>query len=106
MVKPGLKAKQADPRYWRFMPGAASDTRLDDPGFERVFRVNTHHYFGLIVIDTLEDPKPDHADLNDAGNARRLLRPLMLRCQESGFAALVLRHEDKSLRGAAVSTSG
>ena len=52
----------------------------------------------MIVIDTLEDLQPDTANLNDGASARRILRPLMLRCQESGVAALVLRHEGKSLR--------
>ena len=28
MVKPGLEVVEADPRYWRFLPGAATDTRL------------------------------------------------------------------------------
>ena len=78
MVKPGLEAVQADPRYWRFLPGAATDTRLDSAGIERVFRVCTHHDLGLIVIDTLEDLQPDNANLNDGASARGILRPLML----------------------------
>lgn len=40
MVKPGLEAVEADPRYWRFLPGAATDTRLDEAGIGRVFRVS------------------------------------------------------------------
>ena len=48
MVKPGLEAVRADPRYWRFLSGAATDTRLDAAGTERVFRVCTHHALGLI----------------------------------------------------------
>ena len=102
MVKPGLEAVQADPRYWRFLPGAATDTRLDAAGIERVFRVCTHHDLGLIVIDTLEDLQPDNANLNDGASARGILRPLMLRCQETGVAALVLRHEGKSIRRSGV----
>ena len=102
MVKPGLEAVQADPRYWRFLPGAATDTRLDEAGIERVFRVCTHHDLGLIVIDTLEDLQPDNANLNDGASARGILRPLMLRCQETGVAALVLRHEGKSIRRSGV----
>ena len=102
MVKPGLEAVQADPRYWRFLPGAATDTRLDEAGIERVFRVCTHHDLGLIVIDTLEDLQPDNANLNDGASARGILRPLMLRCQEAGVAALVLRHEGKSIRRSGV----
>ena len=102
MVKPGLEAVQADPRYWRFLPGAATDTRLDAAGIERVFRVCTHHDLGLIVIDTLEDLQPDNANLNDGASARAILRPLMLRCQETGVAALVLRHEGKSIRRSGV----
>ena len=102
MVKPGLEAVQADPRYWRFLPGAATDTRLDEAGIERVFRVCTHHDLGLVVIDTLEDLQPDNANLNDGASARRILRPLMLRCQETGVAALVLRHEGKSIRRSGV----
>ena len=98
MVKPGLEAVQADPRYWRFLPGAATDTRLDEAGIDRVFRVCSLHDCGLIVIDTLEDLQPDNANLNDGASARRILRPLMLRCQESGVAALVLRHEGKAVR--------
>ena len=98
MVKPGLEAVQADPRCWRFLPGAANDTRLDEAGMDRVFRVCSHHGYGLIVIDTLKDLQPDTANLNDGASARRNLRQLMLRCQESGVAALVLRHEGKSLR--------
>ena len=98
MVKPGLEAVQADSRYWRFLPGAATDTRLDEAGIEKVFRVCRHHDYGLIVIDTLEDLQPDNANLNDGASARRILRPLMLRCQETGVAALVLRHEGKSIR--------
>ena len=98
MVKPGLEAVHADPRYWRFLPGAATDTRLDEAGIDRVFRVCSRHDFGLIVIDTLEDLQPDNANLNDGASARRVLRPLMLRCQETGVAALVLRHEGKSVR--------
>ena len=53
-------------------------------------------------MDTLEDLQPDNANLNDGASARRIVRPLMLRCQESGVAALVLRHEGKSLRRSAV----
>ena len=102
MVKPGLEAVQADPRHWRFLPGAATDTRLDEAGIERVFRVCTHHGLGLIVIDTLEDLQPDNANLNDGASARGILRPLMLRCQETGVAALVLRHEGKSIRRSGV----
>ena len=102
MVKPGLEAVQADPRYWRFLPGAATDTRLDETGIERVFRVCTHHDLGLVVIDTLEDLQPDNANLNDGASARGILRPLMLRCQETGVAALVLRHEGKSIRRSGV----
>ena len=98
IVKPGLEAVKADPRYWRFLPGAATDTRLDLAGIERVFRVCSYHDYGLIVIDTLEDLQPDDANLNDGASARRILRPLMLRCQETGVAALVLRHEGKSIR--------
>ena len=98
MVKPGLEAVQADPRYWRFLPGAATDTRLDEAGIDRVFRVCSLHGSELIVIDTLEDLQPDNANLNDGASARRILRPLMLRCQESGVAALVLRHEGKAVR--------
>ena len=98
MVKPGLEAVQADPRYWRFLPGAATDTRLDAAGIERVFRVCAFHDLGLVVIDTLEDLQPDNANLNDVASARGILRPLMLRCQETGVAALVLRHEGKSIR--------
>ena len=98
MVKPGLEAVHADPSYWRFLPGAASDTRLDEAGIERVFRISSRHKIGLIVIDTLEDLQPDNAMLNDGGSARRVLRPLMCRCQETGVAALVLRHEGKSVR--------
>ena len=102
MVKPGLEAVEADPRYWRFLPGAATDTRLDEAGIERVFRVCSRHDLGLIVIDTLEDLQPDNANLNDGASARGILRPLMLRCQESGVAALVLRHEGKSIRRSGV----
>ena len=102
MVKPGLEAVQADPRYWRFLPGAATDTRLDAAGIERAFRVCAHHDLGLIVIDTLEDLQPDNANLNDGASARSILRPLMLRCQETGVAALVLRHEGKSIRRSGV----
>lgn len=102
MVKPGLEAVQADPRYWRFLPGAATDTRLDAAGIERAFRVCAHHDLGLIVIDTLEDLQPDNAKLNDGASARAILRPLMLRCQETGVAALVLRHEGKSIRRSGV----
>ena len=102
MVKPGLEAVQADPRYWRFLPGAATDTRLDEAGIERVFRICAHHDYGLIVIDTLEDLQPDNANLNDGASARRILRPLMLHCQESGVAALVLRHEGKAMRRSGV----
>lgn len=46
----------------------------------------------------MEDLQPDHANLNDGANARRILRPLTLRCQETGVAALVLRHEGKAIR--------
>ena len=102
MVKPGLEAVQADPRYWRFLPGAATDTRLDAAGIERAFRVCAHHDLGLIVIDTLEDLQPDNANLNDGASARGILRPLMMRCQETGVAALVLRHEGKSIRRSGV----
>ena len=102
MVKPGLEAVHADPRYWRFLPGAATDTRLDAAGIEGVFRVCAHHDLGLIVIDTLEDLQPDNANLNDGASARGILRPLMLRCQETGVAALVLRHEGKSIRRSGV----
>ena len=102
MVKPGLEAVQADPRYWRFLPGAVTDTRLDEAGIERVFRVCTHHDLGLVVIDSLEDLQPDIANLNDGASARGILRLLMLRCQETGVAALVLRHEGKSIRRSGV----
>ena len=80
----------------------ATDTRLDEAGIERVFRVCTHHDLGLIVIDMLEDLQPDNANLNDGASARGILRPLMLRCQETGVAALVLRHEGKSIRRSGV----
>ena len=98
MVKPGLEAVAADPRYWRILPGAATDTRLNEAEIGRVFRVCTRHDLGLIVIDTLEDLQPDNANLNDGASARGILRPLMPRCQETGVAALLLRHEGKSLR--------
>ena len=101
-VKPGLEAVQADPRYWRFLPGAATDTRLDEAGIERVFRVYTRHDLGLVVIDTLEDLQADNANLNDGASARGILLPLMLCCQDTGVAALVLRHEGKSIRRSGV----
>ena len=102
MVKPGLEEVEAGARYWRFLPGVATGTRLDEAGIGRVFRVCTRYDLGLIVIDTLEDLQPHNPKLNDGASARGILRPLMLRCQETRVAALVLRHEGKSLRRSGV----
>ena len=56
MIKRGLEAVQAYPRCWRFLPGAATTTRLDEAGIERVFRVCTHCDLGLSV----RQPVPRH----------------------------------------------